>query len=122
MHSIESRFVIGPSSVLFGGVYVCTFQPENFTGCGSEGVNPRAEDWSECHVQESIPSLPWDQEAACSDVQGSTVQALLSVSLSLCVSLSLSLSVSLSRSLAWSLETNNPEQGEQFTVDSACFF
>ena len=27
MHSIESRFVAGQSAILFGGVYVCTFQP-----------------------------------------------------------------------------------------------
>ena len=39
MHGTESRFVIGPSDILFGGVYVNTFQPGNFTGCGSEGVN-----------------------------------------------------------------------------------
>ena len=38
MDSIESRFVIGPSNILFGGVYACNFQPGNFTGCGSEGV------------------------------------------------------------------------------------
>ena len=38
MHSIENRFVIGPSDVLFGGVGVCTFQPGNFTGQGSDGV------------------------------------------------------------------------------------
>ena len=37
MDSIESRFIIGPSNILFGGVYVCIFQPENFTG--SKGVN-----------------------------------------------------------------------------------
>ena len=37
-HSIESRFATGPSSILFGGVYVCTFQPGNFTGWGSEEV------------------------------------------------------------------------------------
>ena len=35
MHSIKSRFVIGPSNVLFA---VCAFQPGNFTGRGSEGV------------------------------------------------------------------------------------
>ena len=35
MHSIESRLVIGPSGILFGGVY---FQPGNFTGWGSDGV------------------------------------------------------------------------------------
>ena len=39
MHSIKSRFVIGPSDILFAGVYVSVFQPGNFTGCGSEGVN-----------------------------------------------------------------------------------
>ena len=38
MHSIESRFVIGSSNILPGGVYVCSFQPVNLTGCGSEGV------------------------------------------------------------------------------------
>ena len=27
-------FVIGRSNILFAGVYVCTFQPGNFTGCG----------------------------------------------------------------------------------------
>ena len=41
MHSIESRFVTGPSAILFGGVYVCTFQPRYFTGWDSEGVKPR---------------------------------------------------------------------------------
>ena len=29
----------GPSDILFVGLYVCTFQPGNFTGWGSEGVN-----------------------------------------------------------------------------------
>ena len=38
MHSIESKFVIGPSDIMFPGVCVCCFQPGNFTGCGSEGV------------------------------------------------------------------------------------
>ena len=37
-HCIERRFVIGPSNILFAGVYVCTFKPGNFTGWGSEGV------------------------------------------------------------------------------------
>ena len=37
-HSTESGFVVGPSSIQFRGVYVCTFHPGNFTGCGSEGV------------------------------------------------------------------------------------
>ena len=41
MHSTEGRFVIGPSNILFGGVYVCTFQPRNITGWGSEGVNSK---------------------------------------------------------------------------------
>ena len=39
MRSIKSRFVIGPSNILFAGVYVSIFQPGNFTGWGSEGVN-----------------------------------------------------------------------------------
>ena len=52
MHSTESRFVKGPSDILFAGVCVCVcacvcvcvcvcalFQPGNFTGWGSEGVN-----------------------------------------------------------------------------------
>ena len=38
MHSVERRFVIGLSNILSAGMYVCTFQPRNFTGCGSEGV------------------------------------------------------------------------------------
>ena len=45
MHSVESRFVIRPSDILSAGVYVCTFQPRNFTGCGSEWVNPMLEIW-----------------------------------------------------------------------------
>ena len=39
MYSIDSRFVLGPSNILFAGVYVCTFQPGHFTGWGGEGVN-----------------------------------------------------------------------------------
>ena len=39
MHGTEGRFVIGPSTMLFACVYVCTFQPGNFTGWGSERVN-----------------------------------------------------------------------------------
>ena len=39
MHSTESGFVIGQSDTLFAGVYVSTFQPRNFMGWGSEGVN-----------------------------------------------------------------------------------
>ena len=38
MHSVGSRVVIGPSNLLFGGPYVWTFQPENGTGWGTEGV------------------------------------------------------------------------------------
>ena len=37
MHGIESRFVIGPSNILFAGVFGGTFQPVR--GWGSEGVN-----------------------------------------------------------------------------------
>ena len=39
VHSIESKCVTGPSNILFGGGYVCTFDARNFTGWGSEGVN-----------------------------------------------------------------------------------
>ena len=39
MHSIESRLVIGPSNILFAGVYVSIFQPGNFPSWDSEGVN-----------------------------------------------------------------------------------
>ena len=35
MHSIESRFAIGPSNMLFAGVYVSNFQPGKFTSCGT---------------------------------------------------------------------------------------
>ena len=38
MLNIKSRFVIGPSNILYTGMHVYTFQPGNFTGCGSEGV------------------------------------------------------------------------------------
>ena len=38
MHSVENRFVIGPSNTLSEGMYVCTLHPGNFTGCGNEGV------------------------------------------------------------------------------------
>ena len=31
VRGIESRFVIGPSNILFVGVYVCTFQPRSLT-------------------------------------------------------------------------------------------
>ena len=39
MHSIESRFVTGPSNILFVDVYLNTFQPRNVTSWGTEGVN-----------------------------------------------------------------------------------
>ena len=56
MHRIESRFVKGPSKRVFAGVYVCTFQPGNFTGWSSEGVkdtmkeenNPRQSSINQC--------------------------------------------------------------------------
>ena len=35
---MRSRFVLGPSNILFAGVYVCSFQPGYFTGWGSVGV------------------------------------------------------------------------------------
>ena len=38
-YSTESGLVIGPSNVLFAGMYVCTFQPGKFAGWVSEGVN-----------------------------------------------------------------------------------
>ena len=43
MHNTESRFVIEISNILFDGVYMCTFQDENFTGWGSEWVNKTRE-------------------------------------------------------------------------------
>ena len=39
VHSIESKFVIGPSNILFGGGYVFTFDTGNVPGWVSEGVN-----------------------------------------------------------------------------------
>ena len=39
MRSIESRFVIGSSNILFGSVYGYAFEPGHFTGLGNEGVN-----------------------------------------------------------------------------------
>ena len=44
MHIVESRFVIGPSNILFGDVYECSFQPGNFTGWGSEEVKEEEEE------------------------------------------------------------------------------
>ena len=39
MDSIESRFVIGPSNILFWSRVCVHLSAQNFTGCGSEGVN-----------------------------------------------------------------------------------
>ena len=39
MFSTESRFVTGPSNILFSVVYGALFSLEIFTGWGSEGVN-----------------------------------------------------------------------------------
>ena len=55
MHSIDSRFVIGPSNILFASLYVCTFQPRYLKGWGSEGVKnefaamytlPKSDGWT----------------------------------------------------------------------------
>ena len=62
MHSIESRFVKGPSKHVFAGVYVCTFQPGNFTGWSSEGVkdtikeenNTRQSSFNQCWLLGSL--------------------------------------------------------------------
>ena len=42
MHSIESRFVIGPSNILFAGVHVSIFQPGS-----SEGINKKIQSVSD---------------------------------------------------------------------------
>ena len=55
MHSVESRFVIGPSNILFGSVYVCTFQPGNYTGWGSEEVKRGL---ARAHGSSGAPSAP----------------------------------------------------------------
>ena len=39
-HGVESRFVTGSSNILFASLYVCTFQPRNFTGWGSDAGSP----------------------------------------------------------------------------------
>ena len=58
MHSIKSISVTGPSKILCSGVYVCTFHPENFTGCGSEGVKMPKECFChrECFFSSAEPS------------------------------------------------------------------
>ena len=38
MLNAESRFVLGPSNILFAGMCACTFRPRNVTSCGSKGV------------------------------------------------------------------------------------
>ena len=38
MHNAEGRFAIGPSNILFSGVYLGTLYPGKFTGLGSDGV------------------------------------------------------------------------------------
>ena len=37
----KSKFVIGPSNILFAGVYVCTFDSGNLTRLGSKGVKAK---------------------------------------------------------------------------------
>ena len=75
MHSTESRFVIRPSNILFGGVYVCMFTPGNFTGWGSEGVNcfktsPSPGRWSTVRLKFSAQNLAVLQsEARCQQVK-----------------------------------------------------
>ena len=39
--SMENRFLLVPSDILFASLYVCIFQPRNFTSWGSEAVNRR---------------------------------------------------------------------------------
>ena len=38
-HGIERKFAIGLSNILIADVYVCIFQPGNFTSWDSEGAN-----------------------------------------------------------------------------------
>ena len=66
MHSIESRFVIRPSNILSAGMYVCTFQPGNFTGCGtgSEGVK----------MKTACPLLTWWGIRIQDEVMGPAMQ------------------------------------------------
>ena len=37
MHSTESSLATGPSNILFPSVFVCTFQPRNFTDWAVKG-------------------------------------------------------------------------------------
>ena len=69
MHSDESRFVIGSSNTLSAGMYVCTFQPGNFTGCGSEVVNQRkqqeqTDNQQRCDVNHPSP-CSWQLAGRC---------------------------------------------------------
>ena len=41
VHTIENRFVIGPEKIPVLQACVDTFQPGNFTGCGSERVKEK---------------------------------------------------------------------------------
>ena len=50
MHSIESRLVIGPSNILFAGVYVYIVQLGNFTGWVSEGVKLASADEADSYI------------------------------------------------------------------------
>ena len=38
MHSIGSRFVIGPSNIMFSDVYLCIFQPGNVQAGAVKGL------------------------------------------------------------------------------------
>jgi len=42
MRSTESRFVVGPSNILFAGVYGCTFQPGILQAVAVMGLNYQA--------------------------------------------------------------------------------
>ena len=47
--------VTGPSNILFGSIYMCTFQPGNFTGWVSEGVKRGP---ARAHGSSGAPSAP----------------------------------------------------------------
>ena len=86
MHSIKSRLVIGPSNILFGGMYVRTFQPGNFTGEGSEGVNINGSLWScyMCYTQQDPETEKSDQSTLLSFMYytaGRKLEWLMSLSL-----------------------------------------
>ena len=56
---LKIRFVIESSNTLFAGVYVCIFQPRNFTGWSNEGVNVRVRSNSlrELIITEDEPTI-----------------------------------------------------------------